>query len=215
MFNFWRSEKRVQQLLRDYLEQVGACLNSLQEVFPACLDGSRSAKDDALDNPVHKKESLADDLRRELEGEILSGRLLPGSRSDVLAIIESVDRVPNTAEEIVDAFMIQRLQVPAELHGDLQELLSRSLEACKAMNATVSLLFEDLRRIKELADQVDAIESVVDRLERRLIQRIFRLEIELAEKLQLRDLVRAIASLADRAENVTDRTQWMALKRKP
>jgi predicted phosphate transport protein (TIGR00153 family) len=215
MFNFWRSEKRVQQLLQDYLRQVAASLTSLQEVFPACLDGSHSTQKGVLDNPVHKQESIADDMRRELEGELLSGRLLPGSRSEVLAIIEAVDRVPNVAEEIVDTFTVQGLQVPAELHADLKQILAKSLEACAVMNSTVSLLFEDLRSIKKLADQVDSIESAVDRMERYLIQRVFQLEIELAEKLQLRDLVRDIASLADRAENVTDRTQWMALKRNP
>ena len=62
MFTFWRSEKRVQQLLRDYLAQVAASLTSLQEVFPACLEGSRVAPDGNLDNPVHKQESIADIL---------------------------------------------------------------------------------------------------------------------------------------------------------
>jgi predicted phosphate transport protein (TIGR00153 family) len=215
MFSFWRSEKRLHEMLAAYLQQVDASLRTLARLFPACLDGSSDILQGEMQNPVHKEESVADDLRRALETELLSGRLLPGSRSEVLAIIEAVDRVPNAAEEIVDAFTIQRLQVPESLHAGLNELLAESLSACTAMNTAVSLLFEDLQRIRELADEVDRIESRVDRLERQLIHRVFQPQGDLAEKLQLRDLVRAIASLADRAEDVTDRTQWLALKRKP
>lgn len=215
MFSFWRSEKRFQELLGRYLEQVEASLNSLESVFPACLDGTSPLLQHDVANPVHQKESVADDIRRELERELLSGKLLPGSRSEVLAIIESVDAVPNAAEEIVDTFSIQGLRVPAELHAGLRELLSESVRTCAVMNSAVSLLFEDLQRIQELTKEVDARESHVDTLERHLIQKVFRLDIELAAKLQLRDLVRGIATLADRAENAVDRTQWLALKRRP
>jgi predicted phosphate transport protein (TIGR00153 family) len=215
VFSFWRSEKRLQELLGRYLEQVDASLKSLESVFPTCLDGTSPLLQQDVANPVHKKESIADDIRRELEHELLSGKLLPGSRSEVLEIIEAVDSVPNAAEEVVDTFSIQALRVPPELHEGMQELLRESVRTCDVMRSAVWLLFEDLHRIQELAQEVDARESHVDKLERHLVQRVFRLDIELAAKLQLRDLVRGIASLADRAENVTDRVQWLALKRKP
>lgn len=215
MFSFWRSEKKFQEMLAAYLQKVDASLRLLETLFPACLDGSSNILQGGMQNPVHKEESVADDIRRDLEGELLSGKLLPGSRSEVLSIIEAVDRIPNAAEEIVDVFTIQMLRVPADLHAGYIELLAESLRACAVMSTAVSLLFEDLPRIHELAKEVDRIESRADHLERQLIQRVFLLETDLAEKLQLRDLVRALAGLSDRAENVTDRTQRLALRRKP
>ena len=144
MFSFWRSEKKFQEMLAAYLEKVDASLRLLETLFPACLDGSSDILQEGMKNPVHKEESVADDLRRDLENELLAGKLLPGSRSEVLSIIEMIDRIPNAAEEIIDVFSIQRLRVPQQLHAGMIELLAESLGACASMNTAVSLLFEDL-----------------------------------------------------------------------
>ncbi|MFQ5601243.1 MAG: DUF47 domain-containing protein [Candidatus Krumholzibacteriia bacterium] len=214
MFRLWRSEKHIQKLLDDYLRQVTVTLNGLKEIFPRCLDGTHAQLDD-LSNPVHKLESVADDMRRNLERELNSGRLLPESRAEVLALVESIDRIPNIAENVVDLFAIQQVEVPEALREDVRKLLLKTLETCAAMAETVKLLLEDMQKIRELADEVDRFESECDRIERRLLRQIFGLDLELARKLHLRDLVRTIGRLADQAENVSDMVQWMALKRRP
>ena len=214
MFGLWRSEKRIQELLNGYLRQVTSSLESLKAVFPRCLDGTQARQDD-LSNPVHKLESVADDMRRDLERELFAGKLLPQSRAELLAIVEATDTIPNVAENIVEFFVVQRVEVPPDLRADVQELLRKTLEACAGMTEAVSVLLRDLDHIRELARDVDRLESECDRLERRLLRRIFDLDLELARKLHLRDLVRTIAGLADQAENVADMAQWMALKRRP
>jgi len=214
MFGLWRSEKRVQELLDNYLRHVTGSLVSLKSVFPRCLDGTQARLED-LQNPVHKLESVADDLRRDLERELFAGRLLPQSRAELLAIIEATDEIPNIAENIVEFFVVQKVEVPHDLHADVTELLLKTLGACAAMSEAVSVLLHDLDHIVELARDVDRLESECDRLERHLLRRIFGLNLELASKLHLRDLVRSIASLADQAETVADMSQWMALKRRP
>lgn len=214
MFRLWRSEKRLEERLAAYLAQVMGSLNRLKETFPAGLDGTYAREAD-LSNPVHEFESAADDLRRELELELYSGKLLPQSRADLLALIETIDSIPNTAENIVDFFSIQRLSVEPALRGEIDLLLLKGLEACAAMSETVRLLFSDLEPIRELAAEVDRLESECDALERRLIRRVFDLDLDLAQKLHLRDFVFALGTLADRAENVADMVRWMAVKRRP
>ncbi len=214
VFRFWRSEKRLEERLTAYLGQVMNSLSRLKETFPACLDGTHAQQDD-LANPVHEFESAADDMRRELELELYSGKLLPQSRADLLALIEAIDSVPNTAENIVDFFSIQKLQVEPALRGDVEQLLLKGLEACAAMSETVRLLFQDLDPIREFAEEVDRLESESDAMERRLLRRVFDLDLELAHKLHLRDFVFALATLADQAENVADMVRWMAVKRRP
>ncbi|NIW24204.1 MAG: DUF47 family protein, partial [Gammaproteobacteria bacterium] len=103
-------------------------LNRLKETFPACLDGTHAAQND-LANPVHEFESAADDMRRAIELELYSGKLLPQSRADLLALIEAIDSIPNTAENIVDFFSIQKLRIDAALHLDVEQLLLKGLEA--------------------------------------------------------------------------------------
>jgi predicted phosphate transport protein (TIGR00153 family) len=214
MFKLWRAEKHVQELLQGYLRQVTSSLASLDAIFPQCLDGTQARRTD-FSNPVHKLESLADDLRRDLEEELISGKLLPQSRADLLAILEGTDLVPNMAEDIVDLFTIQKIEVPAELHADVQELLHAVLQTCAAMCETLMCLLQDLQRVRELRSEVDRLESRCDRLERHLLHRIFSLDLDLAHKLHLRDLVRSIAGLADQAESVADMAHWTAQKRRP
>ena len=214
MFHFWHSEKRLQERLEAYLGQVAEGLRRLQEIFPKCLDGTLAARSD-LQNPVHPFESAADDMRRALEADLISGKLLPDSRAEMLALVEAIDRIPNGAEDIVDLFAVQGLSVPAQLHDDVRALLDTSLESATAMAETVRMLLQDVRRVPDLVAAVDQLESQVDRLERHLLHHLFRLDIELAHKLHLRDLVRNLAGIADKAENVADRVQWMAARRRP
>jgi predicted phosphate transport protein (TIGR00153 family) len=214
MFHFWHSEKRLQERLEAYLGQVAEGLRRLREIFPKCLDGTLAARSD-LQNPVHPFESAADDMRRALEADLISGKLLPDARAEMLALVEAIDRIPNGAEDIVDLFAVQGLSVPAQLHADVGLLLDKSLEASVAMAETVRMLLQDVRRVPDLVAGVDQLESQVDRLERHLLHRLFQLDIELAHKLHLRDLVRNLAGIADKAENVADRVQWMAARRRP
>lgn len=213
MFRLWRTEKRLQEKLEAYLSQVMSSLGRLKDAFPLGLDGTFARQTD-LANPVHEMESVADDMRRELELELYSGKLLPDSRAEMLALVESIDRISNVAENIVDFFSIQKAAVPQELHAGVQGLLLKSLETCAAMSETVRLLLDDLSKIRACAEEVDQLESQCDRRERRLLRRLFDLELELAHKLHVRELVGSIGSLADHAENVADMVERMAVKRR-
>lgn len=214
MFRLWRSEKRLEEQLNAYLQQVMSSLNRLKETFPSCLDGNFARQRD-LENPVHQFESAADDTRRELELELSAGKLLPQSRGDLLALVEAIDSIPNTAENIVDFFSIQKLHVDEALRPDVEKLLRKGLEACATMSETVRLLFDDLDPIRDLVSEVDRLESECDALERRLLRRVFDLDLELAYKLHLRDFVFALGTLADQAENIADMVMGIAVKRRP
>ena len=210
---WWRSEKHLQDKLEAYVAQVTQTLGSLKDTFPGCLDGSRAQRAD-LSNPVHPLESVADDMRRDLERELYTGKLLPESRGDLLILIEALDRISNGAENIVEFFSLQELEVPAVLHEDMQAFLLKNLEACAAMAETVGLLLADLANVQELAHEVDQIESQCDTRERRLLRRVFDLDLERAHKLHLRDLVQAIGELSDQAEEVADIVVRIAAKRR-
>jgi predicted phosphate transport protein (TIGR00153 family) len=209
----WRTEKRLQEKLEAYLAQVMSSLGRLKDTFPQGLDGTFARQSD-LTNPVHELESVADDMRRELELELYSGKLLPESRADMLSLVEAIDRISNIAENIVEFFSIQKLDVPAALHADVEDLLRKSLETCAAMSETVRLLLDDLSKIRGCAEEVDHLESQCDARERRLLRRLFDLDLDLARKLHLRDLIGSIAALSDHAENVADMVERMAVKRR-
>jgi uncharacterized protein Yka (UPF0111/DUF47 family) len=78
---------------------------------------------------------------------------------------------------------------------------------------TVDNLLNNPRVTLHSTKNVDEKESESDRVERDLLCRIFESDMELAEKLLLKDLVLMIGNISDRAEAAADRIGLVAIKR--
>ncbi len=211
-----KKEKINTQLIIDlyekYIDTVSKALEELRRCFPRCKEDEESIKE--LENPVHKYESDADDIRREIELLMYEGMLLPDSRGDILGLLESYDLIPNLSEKIMEYFALSDVYVPDELYNDYYELLEASKSCVELLNNAAKFLLKDLEKMKPFLDQIDDQESEVDKMERNLIRKVFSMETGLAQKLLLRDLASAIASLPDLAENTADRLLIIASKSK-
>jgi hypothetical protein len=144
-----------------------------------------------------------------------SGAFLPNFRGDLLGIIEAADKVANKAEYVADVLEIERPHIPAFLHEEIKRLLDRSIETYNALKQAIKYLFEDLNRVVEFVDETEVKEHEVDGIERNLLRKIFSIQdISQGQKMHLKDLVRSIADIADRAEDCSDRVQVVSLKRR-
>ena len=108
----------------------------------------------------------------------------------------------------------QRFAMPRDLAGEFRELADRvricSLELIKAVRE----LFDNYHNAMFLADRVGELESEADDAEFDLIGKIFASSHDTADKILLRDMTQAIGSIADRAEDASDRIRIIAVKRK-
>ena len=210
---FWKKQKKIETLVLEHLHCVDESLVFFQEAFTAYLDGDME-KADRLALETHRAEGLADDVRRKVETALLGGALLAPSRRDILEIIEEVDKLANAGEAILDYLLLQQVGIPEELKPMLHEIMSKTREIFEEVNQALNLFFQDMNLALEHTKAIEMKEGEVDQLERAVIERLFAMDLGLAEKLQVRGLVEELVEPSDRAEDLSDRVDMMIAQRR-
>ncbi|MDK2839399.1 MAG: uncharacterized protein PWQ83_949 [Thermosipho sp. (in: thermotogales)] len=207
---FGKKEQVVIELFRQHLDAVENTIVKLQDL----IYEEKKEKHKELAEEVRKAETTADQIRRKAELEMYSGAFLPNFRGDLLGTIEALDRIANKAESVADEIDLQDLTIPKEIHENLKALISKSLETYKALKEAAKEMFEDFEKASQMIVETERFEHETDEIERSTIRKIFSLDIPLAEKIQLKDLVHRIADISDTSEDVSDRIQIILYKRK-
>ena len=205
-----RREHKVYLLFNEHLNTVGECLAKFKEMTINYLNNNPLHEENALD--VHKLESKADTIRRNIEKEIHGGAFLPFLREDYIEIAERIDKIADKAEAVVDFYMLVRPQIPDSLHDAIKELTDRTIVGLPHLKNMFDLLDVDMTKVVDEAVKVNIIESEVDQLERELIKNVFNLDIDLALKIILRELIRNIADISDLIQNASDRIEILTVK---
>ncbi|TFG44775.1 MAG: TIGR00153 family protein [Candidatus Brocadiia bacterium] len=211
---FITRQKKIESLLDEYRQRVANCLEIFEEAFAAYLQEPDRKLLESNYIKVHKAESEADDIRREIEVMMYSKALFPESRGDILGLLETMDKVPNQAEYAVHMLFGQHIHVPEAYRVQLTQLVSVCQRCVKAMLEGAEKLFLDFTTATALVGKIDELESEADHLEQSIIEQVFASEMDGFEKLQMRDIVKQIAGISDRAENVGDRIRIIAAKRR-
>ena len=212
---FWKKQDSIEEMINRYFESSDACFQQFEKGMDIYFADGQSEAFDAAVERIHKAESAADDLRRDIELTLYGKALLPESRGDILGLLESFDRLPNRAETVAFTLRCERLDLPKALVNQFQELIQINLQAYYLVRKTVSNLFENPRVTLHSAQQVEKKESASDHLEREMITRIFTdSTLDNGMRVLLRDLVLIIGSISDRAEETSDRVSIIAIKRK-
>jgi uncharacterized protein Yka (UPF0111/DUF47 family) len=107
-------------------------------------------------------------------------------------------------------FNIERPQLFKELNEDFRELTSCVVEAVEAKVRSSRAFFKDTSSLADHIHKVPHWETQSDKIASRIQQTIFRQEdLPLSHKMQLRDLIKHVDKIADRAEDVSDkRRRW-------
>lgn len=209
---FWRQGKHVEGLVTRHLTLVDATLRAFQEALLAYLRGEANAE--ALAQTVHEHESRADDVRREVIGELLRGALLGSYREDMLHLVEQMDLLANSADSLINDLILQRIRIPQELTERIEQICLKSMEILEAVREAVRLLFADMRGVLEHTHHIEKLEGEIDQLEQSSIRDLFQLDLPLAEKLWVRDFIAHLAQLSDRAEDLSDLIEIIVAKRR-
>lgn len=210
---FWKKQKEIETLVLKHLEKVEESLTHFQESLAAYLSGDMEEAEE-LALATHTAEGRADDVRREVEAALLGGALLAPSRRDILEVIEQVDKLANAGEETLDYLILQRISIPDPLKPLIREIADKTKEIAAEVNSAVHLLFDDMNDALEHTKQIEIKESEVDRMERDAIKMVFKMEIDLAVKLQLYGLIEVLVEISDRAEDLSDRIDMMISQRR-
>ena len=195
------------------MAEVLTCVDSFQECLFAMFEDSTSEKAKELVQKVSSAESQADDLRDKIEFKLYRKALMPESRGDILGLVESIDRIPNWAEELTYDIYLQRVQFPENLLEKFRQLTEMNVECYHLLHKAVEALFTDIDTVFELTKKVDKKESEIDKLEHELIREVFDIEERLSYQNLLHRIVRSICDISDKTENAGDRLTIVAIKK--
>jgi len=137
-----RAVQKVRDLVEAHLHWVGETLAAMNEAVSAFLSGEswEALEEKAVE--VHRRESRADDARKEAEITLVRGALLVGTRRNLLNVLDELDLVANSAEAAVDFLVYQRVKVPEVLHPLIRDFLLGLNEEwttlCQAVRAFLS-----------------------------------------------------------------------------
>jgi len=215
LFDFFlRKQRLIEKYVFDYLYQWKKCLEDFKTGMEVYLDEGLGGQFNYYVQQVHKTESRADDLRRKVEWEMYSKALLPESRGDILGFLETMDRLPNKAESLLNQIKLQKLEFPKELDPNLRRIVALSCEAIQLVYEAATNLLSRKGDIHKLADEIDAKETECDHAEQDTIEKIFTMDIDKAEKILLKEFIIELGNLTDRAEDVSDRLTLLSVKRR-
>ncbi len=210
---FWKKKNSILDQIKGLLTATDKC----SELFEKCMinlinEGPSSVNKESAYR-VHDAESRIDDILRNIELDLYKNALIPESRGDVLGLLESFEKIPNKFESLCFQMSLQKIEIPMDLRGKFLRLLSVNLDSYKLINEAVMGLFYETD-VEAQIDRIDKIESESDLIERDLIEAIFDLEIEKADKLLLRDITINIGDISDCAQSTTDRLHLTLIKRR-
>jgi len=210
---FGKKEMAIIQLFHEHLDYISRTLENLEKVFLASQNDDSSSVE-IYSEEVRKMESAADAKRREVENSMYQGAFLPNFRGDFLGLAESFDKVANEAENVVDQIVLQHLVIPSELKTDLLKQVQLAAETFEAAKEAAVNLFQELSVAEEKIKETERLENTEDSHERALVKKIFEMNLSLAEKRQLRELVLSIGDIANLSEDCSDRMEIIVLKRR-
>lgn len=205
------------QVIKDRIAAYLRVVTETLEVFDESMDYYLEHRIDehflTLVERIHRIESRADDLRRDIETELYRKSLLPEVREDIMLVIEKMDHVPNRAEKIMRRITTHNIILPSELDEQVRELTRLGVVCCKRLEPAVLDVLGPCEQIQDIVAQIDTDESVADHVEHALIYRIFHSDYDPWDRLTYRDFVTWLAHLPDLAESISDNLTIFAIKR--
>ena len=164
-------------------------------------------------NHISEIESEADNLRRDIKKIIYSEMLIPDSRGDVLGLIETSDEIFSLFKNSLWSFSNETPKIGEDLIAGYRRLTNMVVKAVDELTSGCRAFFISPHLVTSYTAKVTLYEKEADKIGAVLKTDIFSLDIELTEKMHLREFVDCIDCIADRAEDVADRLSIYAIKR--
>ena len=207
---FDKKEKELVILLEEHFSKVGEALIHLNESIDLYLSGKGDFKAEAAE--VHRLENEADEVKEEILSKLHSGAFMPPNREDYVILTGIVDEIANRAQHISNLIILTRPEIPDFLKDNIIELTAASLKSFDELKKVLHALTHDINRVREEADLVSREESKIDRMEWDAIKSVSKSIGDLAHRIQLREIIQMISSIADLAEDAADRFKLMMIK---
>jgi len=213
MKSILRKKMGIEQQVDDFLNQI----SEAGLLFKTGVDIYLKGKKDAFlkkAGEIAEVEHRGDSLRRSIEEQLYLKTLIPESRGDVLDLLENMDALLDRFKGAIWRFEIERIEIDPKFHDDFKELVNYVVEASEAIVRSARAFFKNTKAVADHMHKVSFWETEADKVSTRLQRKIFRQEdMRLSHRMQLREFVRHVDKIADRAEDVADKLNIFVIKR--
>lgn len=209
----FKKKGKVQELIQEQISLVAQGLGFLKEAVELYLEGNKEGCE-LKTRVVEQMETKADEAKREAEKTLYEGSYLPLFREDLLDLMELIDDVADEAEKIADFLSIENPEIPSPWNEKIRKIIEKGILAFNLFRESFMLLHEDTQKAFSHAHKVKEVEKEVDRLQDGLNREIFQSNLQLAHKIQLRDLVISMGFISDSSENAADKISMISIKKR-
>jgi predicted phosphate transport protein (TIGR00153 family) len=212
-FNILRKKLIIGKQIDDFLDKVSESGLMFKQGMDAYLKANKESFTRKIEE-ITATEHQGDSLRRSVEEQLYAKTLIPESRGDVLELLESMDSLLDRFKGVLWQFEIEQPEIPPEFNEDFRELVLCVVETVEAIVRSSRAFFVNVFSVSDHIHKVSYWETQSDKISTKLQKNIFRRQdLQLSQKMQLRDLVRYVDKIADRAEDVADKLSIYIIKR--
>jgi hypothetical protein len=208
--------------LQEHMQLVVACASQLEPFFEAVLVDDWKGASDIFDK-IADDENRADELKKQFRLNMPKSLFMPMSRGDLLGILAQQDNIANATKDICGIVLGREMDIPSVLQSDFIAYVKSAIETCeKALKAIDELdeLLEtgftgqEVKFVKKLIRDLDTQEQKVDKRERKLRHRLFKIEAEIppVHVMFLYNVIDNIGGVADTAEQVGNQLELLLAK---
>ena len=212
-FNILRKKLTIGKQIDDFLDKVSESGLMFKQGMDAYLKANKDSFTRKIDE-ISDTEHQGDALRRSVEEQLYVKTLIPESRGDVLELLESMDALLDRFKGVLWQFEIEQPEISSEFTEEFRELVLCVVETVEAIVRSSRAFFVNVFSVSDHIHKVSYWETQSDKISTRLQKDIFNCQdLQLSQKMQLRDLVRHVDKIADRAEDVADKLSIYIIKR--
>jgi|GEM_PF-4008717 len=212
MFFKRQREKTIFDLFKKHADLIAKTLCSLEETVELFLKEDPEFMNKSKE--MHEYEHKADVYMIEIRKNLFEGAFFQGLRNDFAELIVTMDRIAGDCVIVGRKLSEEKPYLPEVVSDLILEIAKESSAVSEPLLCAIDFLGTDLKEIERVVDMVSTHEEAVDALMHKLLKRLFDLDIELANKLQIRDLVLYLAKITDKAEDIMDRISILAMNMK-
>jgi len=213
---FNKKEREVEEMVIAHLKIVEKILQQFQDMIDYYLE-RRDLEDKVFKEKAGSIDNLerdADDVKREIETRLFQGAFLPIHREDYVVLIDRVDAVANKTEHVADLLVLTRPRIPEFLVNDFRRIIRTTVESFGPMMQVIETFRADIDKVMEDVKGISKKEQEVDQILWDMTKMLFKSDLDLCEKLHLREVLASIADISNLIEDAADRFRMMAIKRK-
>ncbi len=206
---------------KDLISGINSYLQTIQTsafVFYEAIKDYMNEQNELFEDRVLEIKNVeheADRLRRDIKHKLYKHLLIPESRGDVLALLETLDDVVDVSYKILLSFSIEKPEIPTVIKDDFVRMAEYSVKSIEALISACNAYLTDLSNVNDFIHKVFFFEHEVDRIEERIKRTVFAADgkMKFSRKVHIRYFAEKIALMSDTAENICDRLSVFAIKR--